>query len=108
VSQADSNKDLLHPSFSSLQFLSLGSFAQALAGRYCCSKVVAQAVEEEVVVVAFSLVLVGVGSVALLGEALMRQREVGGFPPPVLETLVEKGCCAAGDELGRQAGLQEG
>ena len=68
---------------------------------------VAQAEEEVVVVVAFSLVLVGVGSVALLGEAWMRQREVGQFLLPVLESLVERSCCVAGGGLGRQAGLQE-
>ena len=61
------------------------------------------------VVVVFSSVLAGVGLEELLEEAWTRQNEFGGFPLPVLERLGEKtSCCVAGDELGRQAGLQEG
>ena len=60
-------------------------------------------------VVVFSSVLAGVGSEELLEEVWMRQKEVGGLPLPMLERLGEKtSCCVAGDESGRQAGLQEG
>lgn len=63
VSQADSNKDLclLHPSSSSQHSLDLGSFEQASVGKHCCSREVARAVEEAVVVVASFLVLAVVG-----------------------------------------------
>ena len=70
---------------------------------------VARAVVEEVVEEVFSLVLAGVGSVALLGEVWKEQWEVGGgFLLPILERPGEKSCCVVGDELGRQAGQQEG
>ena len=54
--------------------------------------------EEVVEVEAFSSVLAGVGWVQVFGEVSMRKEEVGGFPLPILEILVEESCFVAGDE----------
>ena len=70
----------------------------ALAGRHYCSRGVSLVVEEVVEVEAFSSVLAGVGWVPVFGEVSMRKEEVGGFPLPILEILVEESCFVAGDE----------